>query len=516
MSDEINEQGCSAWSDGVDMPDLLSNKNSIKIDEKFVIRLTKESKNVNKEVKDSCKVLHFSSEWKFKEVLTTISRLDANEYPQLFIFIIEIKKPKSQRISLLKCFRKKQDPFRKLQDNCIKFSVNRPLILQLPSVHENCSKIYYKEDDSSQFTAIHQQYNNFEEIKDFPSILCLLLNDKIQNFEDKVIKFVENNSKMLLFLRFLRALTLSETFFERIILKITKKGSVTEFFAIIDAPFNNTVSWLYRHDQKYLTKVVCINQSDSSTVSSTSVLLTAIENKNTNVTDYLILNCTQLIQQLPFEHQVEISTAAFVTNQLDVLCNLVDKADFPFPDNFNPESIKDKCLKTIIKERKNLEAAIKSGKKDDITVFMGKKSNLKVVHNINNNSALEIAAELKNFTIFNHLKWHGFLTTNTNENFKNFEKEAIDYAEQQRKTHIRLGLTDDQMSVNSLCNISLIHNKKISKDQEKIYRKKIRNWYEHINNIENGQELLDVAASCNKLQIIFDFESNKVSLMPYI
>jgi len=529
MSDAIHEQGCSSNNDELNepqkiSPDILNNNNSIKIDEKFVLKLIKESKNINKEVKDSCKVLHFSSEWNFENIITTIDGLDSKEYQQLFIFIIEatnlgFNADQQQDFS---------NKFTKIQEKLLKFSATRPLILQLTSEDENVSKIYYK-DETSQFNVIDQQHNkeDFEEIENFSSFMCLFLNDKIHNFEDKIIKYVNKTSNLLIFLRFLRTLTFSDKFFERLILEVTKKGSKAEFLAILDGPFDDCGNWLSSHAQKYLSDVIYINKSesrseipegadngataDSSSAPSTSVLYTAIKNDNKEVIDCLIKIWNLWIQQLPFDHQLTISSDVFETNQLDVLCDLVDIADFPFPINFQSQSTAHERLEAIVAERVELEDAIKSENFEGIDNFLEINPSLKVVYNINNNSALKLAAESKKKDVYNHLKLRGFYTANLNEELEEFDKEVKKYAVQQRKRNVSEGILDDQMSVNLLCNRSLIHNKSITKEQNIEYRKKIRCWYEDINKIKNGPEFLNVAASCDRLKIIFDFENDTVS-----
>ncbi|KAL7011662.1 hypothetical protein ACKWTF_014378 [Chironomus riparius] len=124
------------------------------------------------------------------------------------------------------------------------------------------------------------------------------------------------------------------------------------------------------------------------------------------------------------------------------------------------------------------------------------------------------AVNLKKFNIYWHLKSFGFKATE----FDNLEeiltgkelKQAILAKVQQRRKNVNESLTDDDKSVNLLCNRSSIHNKRIKKEQEAEYRKKIRNWFNDIKKIKFGTEFLNVAASCEKLRIIFDFESNTV------
>jgi len=508
--------------------DILDEHHGNKIDEQFVLKLTKGSKKINKEVKNSCKVLHFSSEWNFEEVLAKIDGLSPKEFQHLFIFIINCrnfefltkKYPKNNKNL------KKNRKARKTKKSLVKFGANRPIVLQLTSEDENVTKFYFKEDISTAFVPINQQ-KKFNAGQNFPTFFNEFVNGKFENFIDKLKQ--QNVKHLSLILRFLRTLDLKEEFFESLILEVAKIGSKVDLLAALNAPYendervlNNEVQYLLADvfhsatDQSQAEDDMKENVSSESTIMSSnhqSVLLKAIEHQNKELIDYLITYWTHLIQQLPFDHQVKISTAAFETNQLDELCDLLNIADFPFPKDFHVELIQYERLIAIVTERSELAAAIKSENFDNIAKFLEANSNIKIVYNTNNNSAFKVAAESKKLKVYNYLKLRGFNTSNPNEKLEEFDKEAKKYVVQERRQNISNALTDDQSSVNLICYRSLIHNKRITKDQEKEYRKKIRSWYEDINNIKNGQDFLNVVASCRRLQIIFDFENDTVSQM---
>lgn len=310
------------------------------------------------------------------------------------------------------------------------------------------------------------------------------------------------------------------------LLTIARNGKPNDFANVLS---NNNEEVLSLESHKYFSELIdeesseIVNSEDTSgeieststninkIKKSTSVLLTAISSRNRKICDFLIIDWTYLIQQLPFNHQVKISSVAFETGQLDVLCSLLTIADYPFPENFNIEALTYDKLNKIIVERTALETAIKNDNIHDIVKFIDKNSNLKIVYNINNKSALKYAVDASKLKLYIFLKFRGFGSTNPNEDFEKVDRDASVYAAQQRKQNVTTGLKDEKRSVNSLCNRSLIHNKRISKEQEKEYRLKIRNWYECIHKIPNGPEFLQVAASCERLKIIFDFENDTVS-----
>ena len=242
-----------------------------------------------------------------------------------------------------------------------------------------------------------------------------------------------------------------------------------------------------------------------------------MENKNAEVIDYLITYWTHLIQQLPFKHQIRISTTAFETNQLDVLCDLLDISDYPFPENFEAHSgqIEHEKLLKIIKERKIFKTAIEVENFEEIDNFIENNLSLKTVYSSANKSAMKQAVDLKQYKVYFHLKSFGFKATE----FTNLEdvldadelKKAVQCKIQQREKNVNDALSEDQKSINLLCNRSSIHNRRISKDKEAEYRRKYRKWYEDISKIPFGPIFLDVAASCDDLKIIFDFESDSVN-----
>jgi len=487
--------------------DVLADHQGIKIDEKFVLKLTKIIKNVNKELKTSSKVLHFSSEWDIGEVLTAIDGLDPKEYPQLFIFSIVVA-----NFGLIAAHQEdSSDKFTKIQERLLKFSVARPIILQLTSEDENVSKIYYKEEASIQFTTINQQQDESEESNAFSSFLHAFLNENFNDFENDVLDALPQLQNRLLILRFLRTLNLSDEFFGGTVLSMATIGTKAEFLAALDSPFDCNGRFLSNRAQKYISIVF----EDDDPANDDSVLLTAVQHSNQEIIGYLVTYWTHLIQQLPVQHQVNISTAAFATNQLDILCDLLDIADFPFPKDFKIASVNNERLIKITAERNDFKASIEAEDLEKIDEFINNNLNLKFIYSPSNNSALTEAVNLKKFTVFYYLKSLGFEGKECDEILKELpgevRKQAVQHATDQRKKNINKSLPNVHRSVLKLSMQSFIHNRRISKEQEAEYRPKIMQWFIDIHKV--APEMLDVAASCDHLKIIFDFESNTVSFV---
>jgi hypothetical protein len=161
--------------------------------------------------------------------------------------------------------------------------------------------------------------------------------------------------------------------------------------------------------------------------------------------------------------------------------------------------------------------AIKAENVDKISKFIENNSNLRIVYNSDNISASKHAVNHKKYKTFYFLKSFGFQASefsSLSEILNEVElKKANKIKAQQRKSNVIESIKNVKNSVLLLRTRSSIHNRKVKKDLEHEYHTKIRKWFEDINKIEFGVELLNVVASCEQLRIIFDFESCSVSLL---
>jgi len=500
----------------------------IKINDNYIIKLTNENSKfiVERNARQNCKILQISSELDIAQKLSIISTLEPSEYPNLFIFIIEHQ----------------DDNFltegngakaRKLEEILTKFGAARPLIIQLSIMCKNCTKFYYKDENSNHIVDIVQNYfEDYELYERWQNILTSYLDQELQSFEDDILKklsCLKNNS---IILRFLRTFNMEEAFFGTTVLEIAENGSKAELLAVLDASFEENGRMLNSQAQDYIQYVFEGDESGSeddedqhdpkkgtssqtrNKDSSQSILLAALKYKNKEVINYLITYWTHLIQQLPFDHQVRISTSAFETNQLDVLCDLLDISDFPFPEYFTiTKSRIDDKLSKITEERMELKPAIEREDYEKIDSFIERNLNNNKIYNINNNSALTEAVKARKFGVFYYLKSLGFQGESCQDVINDLgdeeKKQAINQATRQKKSKTEKILQSFHKSVLHLSARSLIHNRKISKEQEIEYRSKIRSWFKDIQKI--APEMLEVAASCEHLKVIFDFESNSVS-----
>ncbi|XP_070508155.1 uncharacterized protein [Chironomus tepperi] len=293
--------------------------------------------------------------------------------------------------------------------------------------------------------------------------------------------FTANSSPIkdsFLILRFLRTLNFNEEFFTTLILKYAAIGSKADFQAAVDSPFEETDRKLSTESQRILSTIFNGSSSDdddaeASSSHSNSVLLTAVEHKNKDVISYLTFYWFNLIQKLPFDHQVRISTVAFETDQLDVLCDLLDYADFPFPEYFKyDENQVHERLHEIIKFRAELKTTMLEGHYEDLEDMIMKNSKLKIIYSINNNSLLQETVNANKLGLYYFLIIIGLKGDDCSDLIDNLsEKEkqqAMKKATKMRNDSFKCALPNSQQSVINLCIKSLIHNTTISKKLKQI------------------------------------------------
>jgi len=502
-----NENGTVVPNPQHPLWNTLAEYRGIKVDEKFILKLTKANKNVSKAVKESCKILYFTSEWNFDEALAEITELNHQEYLNLFMFIIEVTnlgfKSKNQGEHLNK--------LANLEKKLLNFGHDRQLFLQVSSQEEQSSYFSFKIENAIQFNAINQHQEYFEYANSFPTFLYCFFNNEFEEFEYDMLYLVPEMQDRSMILRFLRALNLEkEDLFGSLILKLAKKCTTAELLACLGASFENNGRILSSKAQKFLSQVFDGNDNED-----TSVFIIAIEKRNVEIMEYLITYCTHLIQQLPFKHQVKIAAAALNTNQFDILCDLIEIADYPFPENFQINSFNHARLSTLIDKRIEVKSAIEKENFHQIDEFISNNINLKFIYNIDNKSALTQAILSKKFAVFYYLKSLGFLGENCDEILKKLNEEdrsnAVKQATEQRQLNVNNSLENIDKAVILLSLRSVIHNRKTSKLFEAKYREKLTKWLKDIYKI--APEMIAVASSCDKLKIIFDFESESVSFI---
>lgn len=503
-----------------DQLDILKNQ-FIKLCENILLSYEKRNSFVNKNVKKYFKIIKYSSDWKYEEVLTNISRLNPKQYLDLFIFVIEVNDVNIHNESFLEG----------INTALLKFSKTRPIIVQLTSLNENVTKLFYKVANSNEFCIINQQQIGRQgQCTDFPLFLLSLMNRGINQFIEELKiadnwRIISNDHKYLIF-KFVSILDLPYESLKSLLFACAANGSKDHLLALFDTPFEFQNKILNNYARYYLSNAFPVrvasedNQGDASEPKNEpvlrSVLSVAVDSENNEITKFLIDNYTELIQELPFKNKVYISTALFRLKNIEYLCDLLEFADFPFPENFKNNSTVDKRLLDIVEFRNKFHLAVLS-EVCEISKIVKGKLNLKFMYSIENQSALYQALSNKKYDVYFYLKsfcYQAHEMENYIEFLKDDEaelKKAKSIAWKWTRKNVQNTLSDKQKSVNSLLMKSHIHNRKIKEATEKIYRSKIKEWFSSILNTKFGRQLLGVAVQCENLKIIFDFDSYSVS-----
>jgi len=486
--------------------DILKNKH---VDEQFVVIVNRETTYINGDAKIRCKILKIPFD--VDDPLIRIFRLSEKEFPNLFIFIVEIDKA-------VLC--------EEVKKFLISFSKSRPIILQFASKDEENSRLFYKEEKLNYFLEISYE-ECLKNSDSFPIAFLNILNGEQPSFTDESIKSLFKAKHSSITIRLLNVIKSldeekSHILSKKIILQSAATGSEEDFLAAFDCPFKDNQIITNIQMQEFLMKTVDeINIDDdkqtkeSDETSETSILLTAVRNSNNNIFNYLMNNCTVFTRELPFDHRLKISSTAFRMNQIDVLCDLIKYFDFPFHEDFKLSKISHIRFRKIIADVEKFHNDIEIGDVENISKFIDDNLSLRIVCNVENESALNRALEMDQYEVFYYLMSLGFRAVEFN-NYKNYVSEKrllkmLKYAKSQIKENATVALVNEEKSVKIMSSKSMIHNKKISEQTQAEYRNKIKRWYRHIYNTKYGSKLFNAASQCEKLRIIFDFESKTVS-----
>ena len=465
----------------------------------FVINYKNDDKTLNHSSRRSCKVLKFPIISNLDHALVQISRLSLKEFPNLFLFVIVTNDGINFDAAQVK---------KHFFNN---FDERRPIIIQITSENGSDTKWFYRKEMTNQFVDLEDEHHG--DCKDLSGFLRTFANKNAEEFTKLIKSFVENFSKFensSTILRFMRILNVPDELFTMLATICALKGKKSDLLAILDASFEDDGRILSLDSQNILSETFVDNNLEIS------VLYQAVKNPNKDVVDYLISNCTHLIQQLPFEHRVWVSKTAQDLGKFGVLHHLLKYSDFPFPSSFDESSVKDKRIQQIVNERNQFHNAIIDKNENHVDKFVNDNWNLKLAFSTDNKSALLVAAESKNYDAFVKLKSLGFKA----EEFvsvdgisclsKREKKELSKKIWSQTQNNAVDAKLDGEKTVHLLRTRSCIHNRMINKDDEADYREKIRKMFENIYKIPLCSKFLDAASQCEDLKIIFDFESETV------
>lgn len=437
----------------------------------------------------SDKAMKIIPTFSFSEVITSLTNINSKyeNFPSLFVFIIQTNNLKSS-----------DKPNLKDISTCLNnFTKSRPLILKISSKNAVSSEFYLKEIRVNNFISIDVNQNDPD---NFEILLNIFMDQTKDCFDDETIWRILRSKNSTMFLKFLQNWDFYEDPFQKLILKCASNGTLDQFLAVLGGSYK----FLNENAQFWI----------STTFNETSILNEAIKNEKENVVNYLISRCTHLIQQLPFDDRAIISSNLNNAKKYKTLCNLLEISDFPFPKDFETSNITDKRLKDIMDERRNFHDAISTKNFDEVKKFVNKNYCLKLVYNHQNETSIFTAFNSKNYDVLTYLQSLGF-SAEEKENCDYFSTEIKQLREamnSQTQKNANAARPDEKRTVYYLMARSFIHNRMLNKQKESAHRAKIKKWYEIIYDIPLCCKFLDVASQCKDLKIIFDFESENVSL----
>lgn len=469
------------------------------INDVFLLMLTKNSVEfANDNKRKICKLMKFGSDWKVEEIIKYFKNCDHKEFPNLLMVIIQMNNIDSINLQNRGSFSNEIKIYeKKLKKTLIKFAKNRPMIFQISSEIEDVSKFYFNCSDSQKFKKIKNIACESKIFNDFSSFLWLFLEGKFENLFDSCFEILPNVQNSSLIYRFLRMLRQEEEDFKSLILGCFWNGSKNDIKAILNYP-------LHDRNNEIETEFKILGQKYS--------------NNENEVKNFILDYCSRNIGKFIYSSQLKISTKAFDKNDFGLLCDLIDTCDFPFPENLKTKSVIHEDFNKIIKKREEFNKAINEKSENEIKQFIVLHPNLKFVYNPNNCSALHQAFDPFDKTLLHQLEDLDFQTPEYKDycrttSDKNNIRTARELATLKRDKNIKAASQIVTKTVLQLLCKSFIRKNNNTKETDNFYKGKISKWFENIYSILENKPHLDIAAQCSKLKIIFDFDSEEVSVI---
>ncbi|KAL7015442.1 hypothetical protein ACKWTF_016459 [Chironomus riparius] len=457
-----------------------NSNNKINFNQRFVINAndfikTYDAKNKHK------KVLKISSEFNNDKVFSHFSTLNSQFFPNLFFIIIDIDN--SQTLKALDDDLSMYNVLKTLKIQNVKFKPNLPIIIQLTSKKIAGKLIYFKAANYLNFKILHENDESFKVILNF------LRTNNFENLLENVFKLKDSS----LILRFITTLDISKRKMSKIIQECASNGSKIDFLSIIDASTEDE------------------NRACSKNITFKNIIpifFHALKNPNEDVINYLIFKWIYLIQYHSLDLRVDVSTHVYKENKFEILYKLISNFDFPFPKNLDVSKIHYDPLLKLISQRNEIHNFISNGQKNIVDILK-EHSNLKFMFNSENQTATYTAIEYKNYDCLAILKSHHYEadpSEDTHEFTADEERIYENVKSKQTITNVEKAVKDRMKSSQILSASSLIHEPN-DRSKEVEYRKQINDWFNKIGGSEPCSYLLDCAAQCTNLKIIFDFKS---------
>lgn len=201
--------------------DILSS-GKVPVKQQFVIEYSKDKYELIKdEDKRYSRYVVFAQNWKIQEIAAEVEKFQRSIFPFLLAIIFDDEEIEE----FLQPNQSPNNLFENILECLASFSVNRPFIIQKTSKYRNETKLFYKDENSPQFQCFDVYKKKPMNAKNFKDLFCIFMNEKIDNFEEKIVKAFPNVNNLNVIWDFLKTLELPEEFFNKIIIKCAEEGT---------------------------------------------------------------------------------------------------------------------------------------------------------------------------------------------------------------------------------------------------------------------------------------------------
>jgi hypothetical protein len=400
---------------------------------------------------------------------------------------------------------------------------SRPLILQIQKTQNKSAEVYYKDDKSNAFSKVKLLKINalmintecFKSNCNFQTLLSGLAEQMATCFDGDLLNLRVNLTDVKCFILIAQsAAQLNVLSFRFLQLFMPCNENLCDYVSIADLMQFNGAGTLraalelpfedYQGCQLKLNRWQLIKLQQQNDLGDNLLIIEAVRRNNVMALEFL------LSQNINISQNSNYAKLAWTFKHYNALHVLLSK-DSPFFDSFDLNQMEQqdsKELKQLLINRQRFFESIEMGLKDEVQGFIEENQQLKVAYNQKNKSAVAVAFESKEFTIYLLLLAQGFTSGIDDFDFL----AAEDQLSSKHKVDLRNAKREYFQSPDDHYIFYLIAKSKLGlKDTN---RQKnfdtIRKFYEEINKTSKGKLVLRLLEEFDRLEIVFDFNQTHI------
>lgn len=405
-----------------------------------------------------------------------IDQLNLNQFPYLFAFFVELN-DLGMHYEILEMIRKKVE------------HEKRPVIIHFMTNDDNCAKIFYRNEHENHFKDMNEQMTD-----SFASFYINASSKSSDSTDNELLIDEALKSNDPLSVRFLKILKRTENSDQNLILKCASMGNEGQFLAAIDLHFNY---------QQEGFGFMLYNLMSDVFEGKMSILKAAVVGKNKEIVEFLTNYFAISLEKLPYEHKILIVNRA----DDDILYLLLNFANFPLPLSLPKNH---DGLNRLKSKKQNFHYVIRDGDLLQVKLLQENFNYSKTAYNLENHSALRTALESKQSEVYSYLFSNGFQAGQEEDLDKLINRLSFNV-----KSKVTTAITSHanenaNESIIILASKSTLHNRKIDSMTTKNLHECIKKLFNDLHKIEEAKILLEIAAKCPKLHIIFNFCNDHV------